>query len=277
MQLKSLIIGVGLAVAAMPAVADEWTTVRIATEGAYKPWNFTDSGGNLIGFEIDLYQDLCARMEVECEIIPTAWKGIIPGLQANQYDAIMAGMNATPKRREAITFSRNYASAPRFFYVAPDSEIQSLKVGSETLNLDDPESAETIVATLAQALDGKTVGLQVNTTFEDFVRKYLSDSVEIRTYDTQENLDLDVESGRVDVGIASSSYLTPAINDGKSLKTIGPAITGDVFGSGQSVGIRQEDQELADMFSEAIDAAIDDGTIERLTTEWFGYSLAPTE
>jgi octopine/nopaline transport system substrate-binding protein len=259
------------------AVAKDWSTIRIATEGAYKPWNYTDSAGNLIGYEIDLYADLCARMGVECTLIPTAWKGIIPGLEANRYDAIMAAMNSTPKRRKAITFSRNYASAPRYFYVTPDSEIQALDTGAEMLDLDNAEMSADQVAKLAELLGGKSVGVQVNTTFEDFLRKYLADAVEIRTYDTQENLDLDLESGRVDIGMGSSSYLTPAIADGKPLIVLGPGITGDVYGSGQSVGVRKEDQALADMFSVAIDAAITDGTIAELTTKWFGYSLAPAE
>lgn len=277
MKMKKFLLAAVAASLTAPAFADDWTSVRIATEGAYKPWNFTDSAGNLIGYEIDLYADLCARMSVECTLIPTAWKGMIPGLEANRYDAIMAAMNSTPKRREAITFSRNYASAPRYFYVTPDSEMQALDIGAEMLNLDNAETSADLVAKLAEALSGKSVGVQVNTTFEDFLTKYLADAVEIRTYDTQENVDLDVESGRVDVGLGSSSYLTPAIADGKPLIVLGPGISGDVFGSGQSVGVRKEDQALADMFSVAIDAAIADGTIAELTTKWFGYSLAPAE
>src|SRR3546814_20373295 len=97
------------AVAAIAAagIADDATAkdfakgskIRIATEGAYAPWNATDSAGKLIGFEVDLAADLCKRMEVECEVVQQAWEGIIPALQAGKYDAIMAGMSITAKRK----------------------------------------------------------------------------------------------------------------------------------------------------------------------------------
>ncbi|HEU6440955.1 MAG TPA: transporter substrate-binding domain-containing protein, partial [Microvirga sp.] len=78
----------GTALAVGGASAQE-KTVKIATEGAYAPWNFTGAGGKLEGFEVDLANDLCARMKVKCEIVAQDWDGIIPALQAKKYDAIM--------------------------------------------------------------------------------------------------------------------------------------------------------------------------------------------
>src|ERR687886_2156491 len=80
-------------------------TVKIATEGAYAPWNFTGAGGKLEGFEIDLANDLCARMKVKCEIVAQDWDGIIPALNAKKYDAIMAGMSITDDRKKVIEFT----------------------------------------------------------------------------------------------------------------------------------------------------------------------------
>ena len=86
--LTAMTAAAALSVAATgPALAADWgkgSTVRVATEGAYAPWNFTDSSGKLIGFELDLARDLCGRMEVECEIVQQAWEGIIPALQRRQ-------------------------------------------------------------------------------------------------------------------------------------------------------------------------------------------------
>ena len=85
---------------AAPASAKDWKTVTIATEGAFMPYNGHDASGKLVGFEIDLIADLCARMKITCNVIAQDWDGIIPGLNAGKFDAIMSAMSITPKRME---------------------------------------------------------------------------------------------------------------------------------------------------------------------------------
>ncbi len=75
------LVASALAVGGAAAQGKKWETVKIATEGAYAPWNFTGAGGKLEGFEIDLANDLCGRMKVKCEIVAQDWDGIIPALQ----------------------------------------------------------------------------------------------------------------------------------------------------------------------------------------------------
>src|SRR5215204_2567071 len=104
------LLGAALAVGGAFAQGKKWETVKIATEGAYEPWNFTGPGGKLEGFEIDLANELCGRMKVKCEIVAQDWDGIIPALQAKKYDAIMAGMSITEERQKVINFSRSYAN-----------------------------------------------------------------------------------------------------------------------------------------------------------------------
>src|SRR5215210_3594713 len=112
------LIGSALAIGAAAAQGKKWDTVKIATEGAYAPWNFTGAGGKLEGFEIDLANDLCNRMKVKCEIIAQDFDGMIPALNAKKYDAIMAGMNITDKRKKVIDFAGPYANSPNGFLVA---------------------------------------------------------------------------------------------------------------------------------------------------------------
>src|SRR3712207_6621745 len=71
---------------AFSSAAAQQRTLKIATEGAYAPWNMTAAGGKLEGFEIDLANDLCARMKVTCEVVSQDWAGIIPALQAKKYE-----------------------------------------------------------------------------------------------------------------------------------------------------------------------------------------------
>ena len=83
--------------------------VRIATEGAYPPWNSKSADGQLIGFEVELANVLCGYMEHECTIVEQDWDGMIPALRMRKYDAIMAGMSITDERKKVITFSEGYA------------------------------------------------------------------------------------------------------------------------------------------------------------------------
>jgi octopine/nopaline transport system substrate-binding protein len=61
---------------------------------------------------------------------------------------------------------------------------------------------------------------------------------------------------------------------GKGMKMVGPGMTGGPFGNGVGVGIRQKDQDLADMFSKAINGAIADGTVSKLAIKWFGFDAS---
>lgn len=265
---------------AADASAKDWakgSKVRIATEGAYAPWNFTDSAGRLVGFEVDLAADLCRRMEVECEVSQQAWEGIIPALQAGKYDVIMAGMSITEKRREVITFSRDYAATPGVFVVTNASPSAGFTTEIDRLTLDDVDPAERkALDAIVAEFKGKTVGVQISTTHENFLNEYLGKEVTVKTYDTQENLDLDLQAGRVDAALASMSYWVPllASDKGKDMKMVGPGMTGGPFGHGVGAGIRKEDQALADMFSKAINEAIADGSLRTLAMQWFGFDAA---
>ena len=119
--------------------------------------------------------------------------------------------------------------------------------------------------------------MQTSTIHENFLREYLGDSVDIRSYDTQENLDLDLEAGRIDAALAGRSYWVPLLNTdtGKNMALVGPGLDGGPFGNGVGAGIRQDDQALADKFTAAINEAIADGTISKLTQQWFGFDMTP--
>jgi len=85
--------------------------LRIATEGAYPPFNAIDKDGNLVGFDVDIANALCDHMHASCTIEAQAWDGIIPGLLDRKYDAIVASMSITEKRREQVNFTDKYAGS----------------------------------------------------------------------------------------------------------------------------------------------------------------------
>jgi octopine/nopaline transport system substrate-binding protein len=271
------LLGAALATGAF-AQGKKWETVKIATEGAYAPWNFSTPQGKLDGFEPELAMELCRRMNVKCEVVAQDWDGIIPALNAGKYDAIMAGMNVTPKREEVIQFSRVYAAGPHGWGAMKDSPLAKLEGTGQILHLEkDKDAAQKMIDAWKPILKGKTIGVQGSTTNSAFLEKYLKGTIEIREYKTTEQHDLDLAAGRIDGIYAAHSSIAATMDkpEFKNMQIVGAGMGGEVLGAGVAVGMRKADTELKKMFDEAINAAIKDGTIEKLTGKWFKIKMIP--
>jgi octopine/nopaline transport system substrate-binding protein len=284
MTMKSLrvvglsLLGIALALGGVFAQGKKWETVKIATEGAYEPWNFTGPGGKLEGFEIDLANELCGRMKVKCEIVAQDWDGIIPALQAKKYDAIMAGMSITDERKKTIDFSNPYAAGPNGFLVAKNSPLAAMPGAGQAYNLSTQQAeAEKAIEALKPLLKGKTVGVQTSTIHSNFADKYLKDVAEIREYKTTEQHDLDLAAGRIDAVLADATALSGTLRkpEFKDYALVGPSITGGLLGPGVGVGLRQGETDLKQMFNDAVAAAKADGTIKKLSEKWFKIDVTP--
>lgn len=264
------------ALAGMTVAADaQQRQIRIASEGAYRPWNFTDASGQLIGFEMDLARDLCRRMNAACTIVAQDWDGIIPALQQGRYDAIMAGMSITDRRLETINFAGPYASDATVFSALRSSPFAQIGVG-EGLDMAEISAEERrTIEDLAGRLRGRTVGVQVSTIQQQFLEQ-LMPGVNVRTYDATDNVFLDLAAGRIDAALvdrAATNAFTSS-PQGQNVTVFGPAFTRGVLGRGVGVGLRKADTQLLNDFNAAIQAARADGTIARLSQQWFGYDIS---
>lgn len=254
--LKRLLFTLGTIVVAMPAAMaqDLPKTLTIGTEGAYPPFNYLDSNGKVQGFEIDLANEMCKRMKVECNWVVQDWDGIIPGLLARKYDAIIASLYITDARKEKIAFSDKYYQVPARFVVPKDSKFEIS----------------------AEGLAGKVVGTQRATSFERFMKDNMP-GVELRVYATMDEAYLDLQSGRTDavmgdvVALSQSFLKKPG---GEAFEFRGPEFTGAKwFGYGAGVGVRKEDSNIADAFSKAIKELRADGTYQKISDKWFGFDV----
>jgi len=273
-------LGLGLLAAsfAIGGAAAQEKTVKIATEGAYAPWNFTGAGGKLEGFEIDLANDLCKRMNVTCEIVAQDWDGIIPALTAKKYDAIMAGMSITDERKKTIDFAGPYVNGPNGYMVAKSSPLAKMAGTGEAYNLGTQQAAaEKAIDASKAILKGKTVGVQGSTIHSNFADKYLKGTAEIREYKTTEQHDLDLAAGRIDAVLADSTAIMGTLDkpEFKDYVMVGPSITGGLLGAGVGVGLRKGETELKKGFENAIQAAIKDGTVKTLSLKWFKVDISP--
>ena len=256
--------------------AGDWSKIKIGTEGAYPPWNGTNAAGELEGAEIDLALDLCKRMKAECELVAQDWDGIIPALQNGKYDAIIAGMSITEERMQVINFSQGYANEPASFSVLKSSPLATLQSAGK-VNMDALDSTSTaLLDSLKSTLAGKVVGVQGSTTHENFVKQVLGDSVTMKSYDTQQNLELDLTAGRIDAALSDKGSMEEFMSSdsGQNITFIGPGLGGGPFGGGVGAGLRKADTDLLEMINKAIDEARADGTLAEHFSKWFGKDIS---
>ena len=151
--------------------------VLIATESSFKPFSYLDNTGNLVGFEIDLANALCTQMGADCDIVAQDWDILIPSLQTNKSDAIMAGMSITKERLEVVDFSDAYF----------DNRLVLVGKKGDNITIND--------------LAGKTVGVQQTTVSGEYLAKHQPDAI-IKAYDKQDKVHLDLSAGRIDYMLA---------------------------------------------------------------------------
>ena len=254
---KGRLAGAALAglFAAGLATAATAETLRIGTTPeSYPPFTEIDANGNVKGFEADIADALCAEMQVECEWVLQAWDGIIPALNQNKFDAIIASMSITDERKEVVDFSEKYYNTPAIFVGPKGTDVEISKEG----------------------LDGKVVGVQVATIHLNYVEQTYGDVVEVKTYDTQENANLDLIAGRVDLLLADSIALSEGLLDtpeGEDFEVKGEPFTDPLMGQGVGVAVRKSDTELRDRFSAAIKAIRDNGTYKEINDKYFDFDV----
>ncbi len=226
-----------------PETPTSQKVVRIATESNFKPFSYLDNQGKLVGFEIDLANALCKQMQVTCQINSVDWDGLIPALNANQADAVMAGMSITPDRLQVVNFSDPYFNNTLVLVAKKDNP-----------------------ATIAD-IDGKTVATQQATVSA----KYLSENhpkAVVKTYDKQDNAYLDLSAGRAEFML---SDVVPMMDWLKSEKGADFEVKGEPIDIDDKVAIamRKDDTQLATEFNTALKALKDSGEYDKIVAQYF--------
>lgn len=249
-----------LALAGATSAAAE--DLRIGTSADYPPWESVDAANEIIGFDRDFGDELCKRIGAECSWVNQAYDGLLPGLQVGKFDAVISGISINEERAKMVDFTVAYADAPSAFAGPAASEL----------------TPELTKDQLVAGLSGKTIGVQTGTTFEQVLRAHLPD-VTVRTYDRPEQIVDDISAERIDAGLMELAAWQPFVS-GESkdeLKFFGAPLTGadyPEFGEGQGVALKKGNAELQKRMDEAITAMLSDGTLEAISTKWFGYDLS---
>ncbi|MEV8466487.1 transporter substrate-binding domain-containing protein [Fluviibacterium sp. DFM31] len=235
--MKKLLLGTAaLALSATFATAD---VVRMATEGAYPPFNFINDAGNVDGFDIAVGNEVCARAQLTCEWVTNEWDSIIPNLVSGNYDTIAAGMSITAERDEVIDFTQAYAPPDPSIYVAMSEDVD---------------------------LNGGVIAAQTGTIQANHVAESGATLVEFATPD--ETIAA-VKNGEVDAVIADKGFLEPFVTEDAELMFVSDNV---MLGGGLGIGVRESDGELKAALDAAIQSMKDDGTLNELIKKWLPAS-----
>lgn len=232
---KLLLASAMLALTAGFASAD---VVRLATEGAYPPFNFIDDKGEVAGFEREFGDEICKRAALECTWTTNEWDSIIPNLQSGNYDVIIAGMSITDERKKVIDFTQNYYPPAASAYVAASADAD-IKTG--------------------------VVSAQVSTIQAAYVAESGATLLEFPTPDETVAA---VRNGEAAAVFADKDYLRPFVDESNGeLQFVGEDVS---IGGGVGLGIRQSDTELKGKLDGAISAMKADGSLNTLIEKYFG-------
>lgn len=240
-------LAAGLGVTA--ASAEDAVKFGVAAE-PYPPFSSQDASGKWVGWEMDLMDAVCAQAQLKCELVATAWDGIIPALTSKKIDVIWSSMSITNERKKTIDFTNMYYNSAAVLIGA--------KNGDKDITPDHVAS--------------KTIGVQVSTIHEKYVQKYFSGKSTVKTYQTQDEANNDLAAGRIDYimadGIALGAFLDT--DQGKAcceMKGIVPDDK-DILGDGVGGGVRKEDTALKDKLNAAISALAASGKLNELNTKY---------
>ncbi|RWR00753.1 histidine ABC transporter substrate-binding protein HisJ [[Pantoea] beijingensis] len=230
--------------------------LRIGTDPTYAPFESKNAQGQLVGFDIDLANEICKRIETKCTFVESDFDALIPSLKAKKIDAIISSLSITEKRQQEIAFSEKLYAANARLIATKGSPIQPT----------------------IESLKGKNIGLLQGTTQETYANQYWRPKgVTITPYANQDLVYQDLTAGRIDAAFqdevaASEGFLKQPI--GKDYAFAGPAVKDNaIFGVGTGMGMAKENTELKAAIDKAFDEMRKDGTYDKLAKKYFDFDV----
>jgi len=235
------------------ADATEGNVLRIGTEGAYAPFNYTNADGTLGGFDIEIANAICADMQVTCEIMAQDWDGIIPGLKAGKYDAIVAAMSVTPERAQQVAFTDPYFSNALVFLAKKDSTFDPAKVTD---------------------INAHSIAAQRSTISSQWLENTYP-KADMKLYDTLSNAFLDLGAGRVDAMISDK---LPAIEWLSSTSGTNYVLKGAEIDINDNfaIAVRPNDEALQAKINTSLSNIKANGTYDKINQKYFAVPASAT-
>lgn len=221
--------------------------------------------GELQGFDIDVAVEIAKRLGVEACFVTPSWDLITAGSWAGRWDLSVGSMTVTPERMKVLYFAQPYYTTPAAVFVHKDSAIASLA-----------------------ALGGKNVGVCGGCTYESYLNKSLAipgetinfaiEGAVAKTYDTDSTALEDLALGdgvRLDAVITAQPTGAGAIADGKPFKQLGDAIYFEYLAPAIDRASASDPIGFLNKVTEAVKAMHSDGTLTKLSKQYYGLDLTP--
>ncbi len=258
--MKKSVTGITLAfcaLASMGSHASETQLIRFGVEPNYPPFESKMPDGSLVGFDIDLGNAMCAELKAKCVWVEQGFDGMIPGLMAKKFDAILSGMLITEKRKQVINFTNRLYLSTASLMVRKGSGLQPT----------------------AESLRGKRIGVQKGTSQETFIRTYWAPKgVQVVGYQSQDQVYADVRAERLDGAVQSTvqaKLLFLGRPEGKNFELAGEPLRDDkIFGPGVGIGIRKDSPALEKDLNMALAKIKANGTYHKLMKKYFDFDIS---
>ena len=217
----------------------------LGLDATFEPMGYTDENDQIVGFDIDLAEEVCKRMGVELVKQPINWDTKEESLNAGNIDCIWNGMSVNPARAESMNLSEPYMTNKMVFVVPAKSEAKSM---------DDLKTAK--------------IGVQNGSTAQEIL-----EASEIGSTITVQALATNVEAlQQMDLELVDAVFMDSVVAeykitaDAKDWQILPDGLQEESY----AIGFRKADQELRDEVQRILSEMKADGTVAKISTEWFG-------
>lgn len=255
-SMKKFALCIAILAIATSACAKDWSTVRFGVDASYPPFESKSADGKLVGFDIDLGNEICKRMNAKCVWVENEFDGMIPALKARKFDGVLSSMSMTPQRKEQIAFSERLFRTPTRLVAKKGSNVQPT----------------------VDSLKGKSVGVEQGSIQETYAKaNWASKGVNVVPYQNQDQVYADLISGRLDAALQDAVQVDLGFLN--TPRGAGFVFTGGepndlkMLGNGAAIGLRKEDTDLKAKLDQAIGDIIKDGTYKKIEARYFTFDV----
>jgi polar amino acid transport system substrate-binding protein len=206
------------------------------------PFGFVDKSGKVVGFDVDLTQEIAKAIGVEIEYIKVTSPTRIPMLVAGNVDVVAASMTHTNERDRTIDFSITYFIGGQSILVKKGSGINEVK-----------------------DLVGKTVAVQQGTTLEKNLAEACPEAKQLAFKDYTSAW-MALKQGRADALTGSHHILLGFAKNSPDFVLAGKRFSTEPFG----MGVRQNDSDMRDLTNRVLQELWTSGKYHEYYRKWFG-------